>query len=151
MVSDSEVALFLAASCAHSISAKLFLLAKAIAWQPKNAAVANSSSVEDARRRNDIRKVLCSSEHSMDEPAVRTCGRVLSVPGAEGPETVASFVLDAEIVAHGPGLGIAFPPIGVPPLYWSTHMDMIIPFSGGPEDGGKAREARGYCAEAAAS
>jgi hypothetical protein len=37
----------------------------------------------------------------------------------------------------------------MPPLKWSTNWDMIIPFSGGLEDGRKAREARGYRAEAA--
>ena len=40
---------------------------------------------------------------------------------------------------------------GIPPLKWTTHRDMIIPFSGGPEDGWKAREARRYCAEATTS
>ena len=40
---------------------------------------------------------------------------------------------------------------GMPPLKWSTHWDMIIPFSGGPEYGWKAREARRYRAKAAAS
>ena len=39
---------------------------------------------------------------------------------------------------------------GVPPVKWSTHRDIIIPFSGGPENGWKAREARGHRAEAAA-
>lgn len=40
---------------------------------------------------------------------------------------------------------------GMPPLKWSTHRDILIPFSGGPEDGWQAREARRYCAEAASS
>jgi hypothetical protein len=30
---------------------------------------------------------------------------------------------------------------GMPPLKWSTQWDMIISFSGGPEDGWKVREA----------
>ena len=38
---------------------------------------------------------------------------------------------------------------GMPPPKWSTFWDMIIPFSGGLNDGWKAREARGYRAEAA--
>ena len=38
---------------------------------------------------------------------------------------------------------------GMPPLKWSTFWDMIIPFSGGLNDGWKAREARGYRAEVA--
>ena len=40
---------------------------------------------------------------------------------------------------------------GMPPLKWSTHRDMLIPFSGGPKDGWQAREARRYRAEAASS
>ena len=36
------------------------------------------------------------------------------------------------------------------PLKWSTFWDMIIPFAGGLNDGWKAREALGYCAETAA-
>lgn len=40
---------------------------------------------------------------------------------------------------------------GMPPLKWSTHRDMLIPFLGGPEDGWQAREARRYRAEAASS
>ena len=31
----------------------------------------------------------------------------------------------------------------MPPLKWSTHWDMIVPFPGGPEDGWEEREARG--------
>ena len=39
--------------------------------------------------------------------------------------------------------------VGVPPVKWSTHRDMFIPFSGGLEDGWQAREARRYRSEAA--
>lgn len=45
----------------------------------------------------------------------------------------------------------ARPGLGMPPLKWSTHWDMTIPFSGGPEDGWQAREARRYRADAASS
>jgi hypothetical protein len=52
------------------------------------------------------------------------------------------------------GLGERFPdgdaPTGVPPLKWSTNWDSMIPIFGGPEDGRKAREARGHRFEVAA-
>jgi hypothetical protein len=38
---------------------------------------------------------------------------------------------------------------GVPPKKWSECRDMIIPFSGGPEHGWQAREARRHRREAA--
>ena len=40
---------------------------------------------------------------------------------------------------------------GMPPVKWSAHWDMIVPFLGGLNDGGKARETRRYCAEAVSS
>ena len=40
---------------------------------------------------------------------------------------------------------------GMPPVKWSAHWDMIVPFLGGLNDGWKARETRRYCAEASSS
>jgi len=40
---------------------------------------------------------------------------------------------------------------GIPPVKWSAHWDMIVPFLGGLNDGWKARETRRYCAEASSS
>jgi putative transposase len=40
--------------------------------------------------------------------------------------------------------------IGMPPLKWSTNWDIIVPFSGGLNDGWKTRETRRYCSEASA-
>ena len=41
--------------------------------------------------------------------------------------------------------------VGMPPVKWSAHWDMIVPFLGGLNDGWKARETRRYCAEASSS
>ncbi|SDM11953.1 phage portal protein, partial [Aliiruegeria lutimaris] len=37
-------------------------------------------------------------------------------------------------------IGVAY--VGVPPMKWSTNWDSFIPFSGGPNDGWKARQTR---------
>ncbi len=69
-------------------------------------------------------------------------GSLIELPYGDAGRTlqIDAFVCDKRISSLRSGL---------PPLKWSTHRDMLIPFSGGSEDGWQAREARRYRAEAA--
>ena len=101
-----------AASCARTMPARLLRSVSARASIPSRAAWANSSSHELAPRRNEkcdahLRARRSSSEHAVQEPALRAGAGILAVTVAEQPEALAGLGLDLEIVAHGGKLGVA--------------------------------------------
>src|SRR5690625_826322 len=82
------------------------------------------------------RKRARSTENSVQEPAMRTGGGILTITGSEDPETRAGFILDAEIIPHRGQLGITFPPFSEDPLWPIRPSDMMADaFPGEPVRG----------------